>query len=399
MKKIKFLLPFLILLIVQIYLLSNNFYSISADENGHTLNALRFYQGSSLFGIWLPFEKVFLGLFLWIDLFWTPRILSMIFGHLALGSLILLTDELFHDKWISLISGIIGAISLIAVFSVLPLTEIYFFFFVLISIYFLLKRSNWVYLTTVLMTTVRFEGWIFAFIIMLILYKKDGLKVLSLMAFPLSWVVLGYFETNSLTGFITQVSERKRVWRTEDSILYNFLLLSIYSGLIIGIFYLKKNKECLWIFLTTLIIWQIGTSLSGATATHNVWRTGLIWVIMLIPFVAYMILEVPKPMAILLSILILYLSVTQLAEHSKESYTKIEDIEAGKFIKTLDGKIVMPKYGWEFSNLLITGNPNIDYKDTVNITGYDYLVLMRQVKLPLVFRNNKWIIYKLKGEN
>jgi hypothetical protein len=318
---------------------------------------------------------------------------------LTLGSLILLTDELFHDKWISLISGIIGAISLIAVFSVLPLTEIYFFFFVLISIYFLLKRSNWVYLTTVLMTTVRFEGWIFAFIIMLILYKKDGLKVLSLMAFPLSWVVLGYFETNSLTGFITQVSERKRVWRTEDSILYNFLLLSIYSGLIIGIFYLKKNKEYLWLFITTLIIWQIGTSISGATATHNVWRTGLIWVIMLIPFVAYMILEVPKPMAILLSILILYLSVTQLAEHSKESYTKIEDIEAGKFIKTLDGKIVMPKYGWEFSNLLITGNPNIDYKDTVNITGYDYLVLMRQVKLPLVFRNNKWIIYKLKGEN
>ena len=393
-------IPFILLLIVQVYLLSTNFYSISADEAGHTIEAVRFYQGASLFSIWLPFEKVFLGFFLLFgDMFWMPRIISMIFGHLCLASLILVASELFDSGMVIILTGIIGAISLIAVFSVLPLTEIYFFTFVLLSVYFLLKKSNWVYLSTILMTTVRFEGWIFAFIIMLILYKKDGLKVFGLMVFPLFWVILGYFETGSLTGFITQVSARKRVWRTEDSILYNFLLLSVHSGLIIGIFYLKKNKRYLWIFITTLIIWQIGTSLSGATATHNVWRTGLIWMIMLIPFTSYMITQLYKNQKILgvgLLILLGYLTISGTLTRTKESYTKIEDLEAGKFIKENSGTYVMPKYGWEFTNLLVTSGRQIDYKDKITDLNYDYIILSTQAKLPIVYQNNKWFIHKLR---
>ena len=159
---------------MQVYLLSTNFYSISADEAGHTIEAVRFYQGASLFGIWLPFEKVFLGFFLLFgDMFWMPRIISMIFGHLTLGALMLVGEELFKNDFITLITGIIGAVSFIAVFSVLPLSEIYFFFFVLMSICLLLKESNWVYLFTVLMTMVRFEGWIFAFIIIIILWNRE----------------------------------------------------------------------------------------------------------------------------------------------------------------------------------------------------------------------------------
>ena len=393
-------IPFILLLIVQVYLLSTNFYSISADEAGHTIEAVRFYQGSPLFGIWLPFEKVFLGFFLLFgDMFWMPRIISMIFGHLCLASLILVASELFDSGMVIILTGIIGAISLIAVFSVLPLTEIYFFTFVLLSVYFLLKKSNWVYLSTILMTTVRFEGWIFAFIIMLILYKKDGLKVFGLMVFPLFWVILGYFETGSLTGFITQVSARKRVWRTEDSILYNFLLLSVHSGLIIGIFYLKKNKRYLWIFLTTLIIWQIGTSLSGATATHNVWRTGLLWNILLIPLFAAFILKIhskSKILSLSLACLILYLNVALTQHHTKESYTKIEDLEAGKFIKENSGTYVMPKYGWEFTNLLVTSGKEITYLDKITDLDYDYIILRQSANLEMVFTNNKWFIHKLR---
>ena len=57
------LIPFLILGLFQAYLLAKGFYSISADEAGHTLDALAFYNGSSLFGIWLPFQKMFLGIY------------------------------------------------------------------------------------------------------------------------------------------------------------------------------------------------------------------------------------------------------------------------------------------------------------------------------------------------
>ena len=221
-------------------------------------------------------------------------------------------------------------------------------------------------------------------------------KPLLLLIFPLFWVILGYFETGSLTGFITQVSARKRVWRTEDSILYNFLLLSVHSGLIIGIFYLKKNKEYLWIFLATLIAWSIGIGLSGATATHNVWRTGLLWNILLIPFVAYMIWKAQIVLKIGLILLVFYLTFNLTLTHSMESYTKIEDLEAGKFIKENSGTYVMPKYGWEFTNLLVTSGKEITHLDKIADLDYDYIILREKVNLETVFTNNKWFIHKLR---
>ena len=168
--KIKFIIPFIILFIFQLYMLNNHFYSISADESAHTLDAYNF----KLFGIWLPFQRMFLH-YLLFDLFWTPRIISMIIGHLALASLMLVSKELFKDGMVTLLTGVLGALFVgIAVFSVLPLTEIYFFLFVLLSIYFLLKKSNWIYLTVILMTMTRYEGWLFALVFLVILiYRKS----------------------------------------------------------------------------------------------------------------------------------------------------------------------------------------------------------------------------------
>ena len=171
MKKEYYILPFILLLGVQLYFINEGFYSISADEAGHTLDAVKFYEGGSLFGIWLPFQKVFLGLFLF-DLFWMPRIISMIFSLLTLGALMFLTKELFKDEKTTIMAGLLGSIFMgLTVFGVLPLTEIYFFFFLLLSIYLLLKGNNWVILSTIILTSIRFEGWIFALIIGAILYQ------------------------------------------------------------------------------------------------------------------------------------------------------------------------------------------------------------------------------------
>ena len=393
-------LPFILLLGLQLYFINGGFYSISADEAGHTLDAVAFYNGASLFGIWLPFQKMFLGLFLF-DLFWMPRIISMIFSTLTLGMLMLLTKELFNNEKITITTGFLGSVFMgLTIFGVLPLTEIYFFFFLLLSIYLVLKESNWIILSTIILTSIRFEGWIFAFIISIILYKRIGLKASIVLIFPLFWALLSYFEIGSLIGFISQVSGRKKILTVEDSVLYNFLLISINSLSILGIFYLMKNKIYAFIFISTLIIWTLATYLSGAMATHNVWRVGLIWNILLIPLVAYLVWQIKyKIPAYLLIGLLGYLFIMQSIKYSSQSYTKIEDINAGKEIAKLDGSILMPRYQWEYSNLLITSGKKIDYKEKItDVTGYDYLILMKKVNLPLVYENNKWKIYKLKRE-
>jgi len=390
-------LPFILLLGIQLYFLNGEFYSISADEAGHTLDAQAFYDGGSLFGIWLPFQKVFLGLFLF-DLFWTPRILSMVFGLLTLGALMLLTDQLFKNEKITITAGFLGSIFMgLTVFSMLPLAEIYFFFFLLMSIYLLLKESDWVILSTIILTSIRFEGWVFALIICAVLYKRIGLKALIVLIFPLFWVILSYFETGSLLGFVDQVSGRKRIFTQKDSVIYNFLLIGVNSLSILGVFYLAKNKVYALIFLFTLITWTLATSLSGAMATHNVWRVGLIWNVLLIPLLAYLLWQIKwKIPAYLLAGLIGCLFIMQSIKYSSQSYTKIEDINAGREIAKLEGKILMPRYQWEYSNLLITSGKQIDYKEKIESTeGYDYLILMQKANLPLVYENNKWKVYKL----
>ena len=131
-----------ILLVLQIYLLNNGFYSISADEAGHILEAYRFYNGDvHLFSIWLPFVKIFYGLLFYIhyDLFWIPRIASMAAGHALLFFIMLLSGELFTEKT-AMVSGFIASVFVgTVVFSVVPLTEIYFFLCLVVSVYLLIR--------------------------------------------------------------------------------------------------------------------------------------------------------------------------------------------------------------------------------------------------------------------
>jgi len=391
-----------LLFLLQIYFLSNNFYSISADESGHTIEAYQFMIGEgSLFSIWLPFQKIFLAPFTMIDLFWTPRIISMIFGLAGLGLLMLLTKELFKNETVTIVSGILGATFIgISAFSVLPLTEIYFFTFLLLSVHLMLRKNDWIILSVIILTSIRYEGWIFAFVIAAMLYKELGLKVLLMFIFPLFWVILSYFETGSVLGFIHSVSGRKATMKAEDTVIYNFLYMGFTSLIILGLVFINKNKTYLWLFISTLLIWTIGTSISGAMATHNVWRVGLVWVLMLIPSTAYLVYRLydyQKLFGIALFSVILYLAGAKIIDRANESYMKVEDLRAGKFLKTLDGNIIMPRYGWEFMNLSIF---NTDIKAEEKITsvdGYDYLITMKAVKsLQPIYSNGKWFIYKLK---
>ena len=138
-------LPLIIsLFIVSEYLLfKKGFYAISADESLHTLEAYKYFTGQSgLFSVWLPFQKViYAAAFNFhYDLFLTPRVFSGLFGLFTMLSLIELSFQLFGNRIVSLMTGFFGAIFLpVYLFSVLPLEEIYFFFFTIFSVTFYLK--------------------------------------------------------------------------------------------------------------------------------------------------------------------------------------------------------------------------------------------------------------------
>lgn len=413
------ILIFGVLAVLQIYFIRKGFYSISADEAGHTLEAYGWYNGDyTLFSIWLPFLKIFYGSLFHIhyDLFWLPRVFSMLFGIMALCALMLLSYELFKNKFIVLITGFLGSIFTgIAIFSVLPLTEIYFFFFLVISIYLLLnylrtKERLWLlYACGVVLTTIRYEGWVFVFIMALILFTKLNYKVLGLFIFPAFWVILSYAETGSLFGFVSNVAARRRALTFQDTVLYNFLYIGVNSLALLGLIYLRKNKIYFWLFLGSLIIWFLGTSTSGAMATHNVWRVGLVWNVLLIPFVAYLIHKIylhSKAFSVLVLIVISYLFVTQTLTYGSKSYTKFDDMTAGNQIKNLNGKFLIPRYGWEYTNLLITSQQPNKFIDKEKITysdldSCDYFISLEVInsnRLSQIYKNNKWIIYQVEGE-
>ena len=136
--KFKYALIFILLIIFEICLLNKGFYSISADEAGHTIDAWRLYRGDySLYSLWLPFMKVFFGLLFHLnpEIFWFPRIVSMLFSCGLVYILMMISKELFNEQTAVLTGYLSISFIGVVVFGVLPLTEIYFFFFLVLSIY------------------------------------------------------------------------------------------------------------------------------------------------------------------------------------------------------------------------------------------------------------------------
>lgn len=214
-----------LLCILQVLLVHKGFYAISADEAGHTLEGYYWYKGtSSFFSIWLPFQKILygLGFEIWQNLFWTPRIISSIFGVLTLISLMYLTFQLFKNKTISILSGFLGSVHWgIVIFSVLPMTEIYFSFFIIAALAFMVKwlreKKNNDLIALVIFScianTIRFESWVFSFLFFVVIIydlisfqkiTKVNLRNLVLYSsilfiFPTIWIILSFKVTGKIT--------------------------------------------------------------------------------------------------------------------------------------------------------------------------------------------------------
>jgi hypothetical protein len=455
----------ILLVISQLVLYSKGFYSLSADGAGHTLEAYQWYKGqATIFSIWLPFQKVFYGLIfnVYYNLFWVPRILSSFFGLLTLLSLMFLTYELFQNKIITFLAGFLASIfSCVVIFSVIPMPEIYCFFFVITSIAFLLHWKRTKHLISLLLTiiftclgtTIRYEAWVFSAVIFLVIvidiYSSEGKLrhkffksfgiLLLLSAFPIYWMYLSYSTSGEFTSFISSVVERYSpggiIAEIKNNILYNFLVINLFSLNILGLLTLlsfnKKGpqiKTFAAIFFITLLGMSLITYFTKAMPTHHPWRLASIWSIMLIPFTAQWLYIIERLFLkynfILFAIILCLFFNLQTANYSNFSFMKKEDLIIGKYInrslkfKDPNSKIYIEGNAWYYTSLLVTSqqpdkfitinNNNIysafaNSKQAINYNtaNIEYLILRRYTELNIdttrlreIKKYDNWIIYK-----
>lgn len=404
-----------LLFVFQVLLVHKGFFAISADEAGHTLEGYYWYKGtSSFFSIWLPFQKILygLGFQIWSNLFWTPRIISSLFGLLTLLSLMNLTFQLFQDYIIVSLTGFLSAIFWgLDVFSVLPMQEIYFTFFVVTSIALLIKwerDNNIFYLILAIIfasigNTVRFEAWVFSFVIYLVIifniyHKPNRTKFkifpiiglsLVLFFFPLIWMLLSYHYTGKFTSFVSVVSSGSPVQDTigklKNNVIYSFFRMNIVTLNIIGLFsiiYLRKKpfiRDYVIILITTLLIFGTISFISNTLPSHNTWRLTTIWSVLLLPLTAFILKQIfyakikfNLTFSSITFALLIYLFLRQTSVLTTVSFISKEDLVIGNYIREeifsndSNTNIFIQENNWLYTSLLITSqNPDRFIKESV----------------------------------
>lgn len=187
-------------------------YRLSADESARSLMAHGLSWENALQPwIWPPFYKICVGLALKLvdDVFVVPRLLSSLAGLAVVLALMRLAHLLFADRRVTLVTAIFAAlIPYRLLFSVVPLSDIYYLLFVSLAATEVLAwlRSGRARpllvgcLCLLLAQTVRYEACFFGFTLGLFLAYRwwrgqgVGLPVLAaagalLTAFPVFWVI------------------------------------------------------------------------------------------------------------------------------------------------------------------------------------------------------------------
>lgn len=400
-------LPLIIsLFIVSEYLLfKKGFYAISADESLHTLEAYKYFTGQSgLFSVWLPFQKViYAAAFNFhYDLFLTPRVFSGLFGLFTMLSLIELSFQLFGNRIVSLMTGFFGAIFLpVYLFSVLPLEEIYFFFFTIFSVTFYLKwvsKDKNIYLwlsvlTSCIGTTTRYESWLFSAALFIMITfriigqnrpKKTKVYLVLVIAailsiFPLYWIYLSHLHTGKITGFVSSVENLYKspplLTQIKNNVLFGFFKINLESLNIIGLvplyFLFKKNpivKHSAVIFASTLLVFAAATFILKAMPTHNHWRIAMVWSLFLLPFTSYALYflltkglnsNIYLAVFIFSFFLLIFLFAIQDISYSTRSYITSGDVRVGRVMENIlnnnNSKVYINSgKTWNYSTILIT---------------------------------------------
>jgi hypothetical protein len=393
-------------IIIELSVIANGFYSVSADDSDRTIVAYNLLNGKLPSDYdWLPLHTLILSGTLAInsDLFWAPRVISILFGLFSLAAIILLSHTIFSNKKITILTALYAIIfPFRIIFSAVPLSEIVFAFFITMAFAFFIKwlkqsSTKYLYLSALFFTlssSVRYEGWIFAlsyFFVILYFFIRKRVNAYSLIhsslilaSVPLLWLVFHTIVNGNPFAFFqgpyglyNKLVGDSLILRLKYNFLTHFIFQNLFFltflGLITVVILSKKDN----VIKSFVVLWFIAffimsvASLSGyGNPSHAFWRIPFIWNYLLIPFLAYMLFYFSEKKIftgkvrwgiILLPIPLFYLIQTILL--SNGSHFSREDKAAGEYLSSIivqnpGTKILLDTSEWNYLHLQVaSGHP------------------------------------------
>jgi len=456
--KLQLLFVLVLTSLLQIWVYSRGFYSVSADESARTLDAYHWALGETpALGSWLPFHTWITGsaLRLWPDLFWTPRIVSFIFGVLVVCSIAWLSHELFQSSHITVLSGLLGCLfPPRVVLSAVPLAEIMFIFLIVAGS---AAFAHWLranqarhallsLLCFALASTVRYEGWIFAGVLLshiVYAFFKGSRKLekgtvlgafVVLSTFPIYWIGLYGIETGNPLGFMTSTTDRY-VLRFGNSlatlvsvnvltqfIYQNLITLNILGILSLACLSLRNSHTRSWSSVPAIaLVLMSGVSLAGkALPSHSFWRIPAVWSILLLPFTAHFALRFSgdllkrgkwkNVLAVPAVLLLVGMFLVQTQKSTQTSGFTVDDLHAGQYIdeiaNTRSGsgtlRVLVDSSSWAYLNVEVAsqhpdifvtnsgGDPLQPQKAVISETEIDRASLMASGAELLLFSKQEY---------
>lgn len=394
----------LVAAVIKGLLLLRGFYSATFDESGRTLDAYTWYRsGGSLATVWLPLYRLITAGALSVipDLIIAPRLVSFLFGLLALGAVMKLAEVLFHDRTTTFFSGMIA--SLFAprvVLTVSPLAEIMFIALVSLAMCFLVRwfthrRSLELWLAGIffaLGSSVRYEGWIFAglFAFGLVLMRRRSsidrylsigvaMGIISVsISFIVFWMILHYVEHGDPFWFISATTNRYVLMHGQRNLLWNnplpqFIVQNATTMNILGCLalnsYLRRHipeRTAAFLPIVALVLISLVGLIGKGMPTHGFWRIPTLWSLLLVPFTASWFTtnlkahaKVRGTVTVLLLILLIVLSIKNIYSMTEHSALSKDDIAAGCFIRSQfsqlpePGAVLIESDIWSYVNVMI----------------------------------------------
>jgi hypothetical protein len=327
----KFLLIIFLLTIIglEAFVFLKGFYSFSADDSERTLIAYNFLNGKLPTDFdWLPFHTFInaLGLLIWNDLFWNPRIINLLFGIFSFFAVINLAKNLFEDKRIIILTAFLSAIlPLRVLLTATALTEIMFIPFIVLAMSFFIqwlkyntdKHLIFSSIFLAVSSSIRYEGWIFSaafFVLILFLsfsrkYEIKNAKLFLILLFlsivPIAWFIVHQIYFNNPLAFLGASGNLfEKIYGDSflSKIKYNFfsqfifqnLFFLIFLGIIGGIIYSKKEKSVKYFFIlwaASFLMMGLLSILGAGNPSHAFWRIPVVWNYLLLPFMAYILVK------------------------------------------------------------------------------------------------------------
>lgn len=395
---------------IQVLLYLQGYYSFSGDESDRTLLAYSWLIGNMPKGEpWLPFHTIINGTFLkyFLNLFWIPRIISLIFGLLSISAFIWFAHVLIQDKLVTFVSAMLAVFfPPFVILRAVPLSEVMYFFFIISGAAFLFKwletkKTGYLLFVEILFavsSSVRYEGWIFCGSFLIFLFfeffirRMPRIKLLIisaviLLAFPVFWILKNALDTGNPLEFIISSSERYKVhygfsiipmlkYNLISQFIYQNILYLNFAGLFSLIFYLLTDRNIRrWsvTFSLSFIFLAVLSILGLAMPSHAYWRIPLVWNILLIPFSAHFIIKFSSFVAdsikkskrtvliAIIFVLIIYFSF-QIKRIISFSYFSEDDISAGNYLKEHvieskdNNKILIDTSDWNYLNVIVASN-------------------------------------------